>query len=113
MWRSVALRSVLRLLQHRVEHLADELLLRLGQAMDLLQLLFELGGRPTLAPGFGALRADERLHRGVQVLGELRQRLDRNPHGAAFVVGHGLLGDAQHLGQLHLGDALGNQRGRR
>lgn len=64
-WRSVALRSVRRLLQHGVEHLADELLLRLGQAMDLLQLLFKLGGGTTLALGFGGLRADERLHRGL------------------------------------------------
>jgi hypothetical protein len=42
---------VLRFLQHGVEHLADELLLRLGQAMDLLQLLLQtLTERPEELP---------------------------------------------------------------
>ena len=93
-----------RLLQHGVEHLHDEALLRLGQCGDALDLPLQLRHRPALG-GLG-LFADQFLDADAEQRGQSRQVRDRHATLAAFVGGDGLLRDAELFGELNLRDAL-------
>lgn len=87
------------LLQHRVEHLRDGALLGDGESADLFELELNLRRGPAFAGAALGARADQIFHGGLQRLGQLRERLDRDAGDAALVVRHCLLGDAEFFGQ--------------
>jgi hypothetical protein len=81
------------LLQHRVEHLHDEALLRLRQCRDLFQLLLQLRRGAALAGALGR-RADQRFDADAELVSQGRQRAGQQAQAAGLVVGQGLLGYA-------------------
>ena len=91
--------------QHRVNDLADELLLRLRQAAQLFKLLLQLRCRPTLAR-LGRF-ADQFLDAGTQRLGQQRQGGHRNASASDLERCDLLLRDADDLAQLRLGEVVG------
>ena len=88
-----------------IDHLHDESLLRLRQAVDAFDLLQELGRGSAL----GALRllADQFFHRDGECAGKPGQERGGHPMAADLVGGDDLLGDAQLVGELGLGHAEG------
>lgn len=89
----------------RVENLTDGALLGLGQRFDLLQLLRDLRLWPALTGAACGGHADQFFDRHLQHAGDGGQHRRGDASGAAFVVGHGLLSDAQFLGEVGLGEA--------
>lgn len=90
--------------EYRVDNLADELLLCLGQAAELFQLLLQLRRRPALAR-LGRF-ANEFFDAGSQRLGQQRQGRDRHASAAGLERGDLLLGHADQFAQLCLGEVL-------
>jgi hypothetical protein len=91
-----------------VEHGEDDSLLGLGKTADALELALELGGGATLAGGLGggwADDADEDVGGDVKEVGELGDEGHGETEAADFVVGQGLLGDAEVGGDGLLGEA--------
>lgn len=101
-----SLAAGLLLLQHGIDHLHHEALLGLGQAGDAFELLLQLRCRPALAGASCGRHADQVLDGDAERACQQRQQRDRHPALPALVGGDGLLGDAQGLGQLHLGQSL-------
>lgn len=91
---------------NRIQHLRDGLLLGLGQRFDELKLLRHLGLWPAFAGAALGGDTEHVLHAGARGIGQRRQRRNRHAPRAALVGGDGLLRDAEHVGQLHLGQAL-------
>jgi DNA primase len=88
-----------------VEHLHHDKLLGLGKVTDAVDLLLEPGRGSALA--FGPhLQAQELVHGHAQHLGEEGKHGGRKAQATALVVGEGLLGDAQAVGDLLLGEVL-------
>jgi hypothetical protein len=87
-----------------VEHFADEALFGFGQSLHTFELLLQLGRRPALA-GLGRF-GDERFDADAEGLRDHGQGRDLDASPPDFIGGDGLLGDAERLGQLHLGDAV-------
>lgn len=92
-----------------IEHVADELLARLGQTRDGIELLFEARDRP--APGAARRRGvragepvigDQGVNGDVEHLGEAGEQGDGHAALAELVEGELRLRDAQRLGELHL-----------
>lgn len=101
--------------ENRVQHARDGAPFGLGWRSDLFELLLLLRRRPTLAGGAPGRRADQLFDGDPQHPGDGGQHGDRDAGGAALVMGHGLLGDAQFLGQVGLREAerlasLGDRR---
>ena len=88
--------------EHGIEDFGDDALADLGECADAFELLLNFRGWAAFAGGFGGGAADQVFDGGVERLGREGERGDA--HAAAFVVGHGLLGDAEDSGEFDLGD---------
>ena len=75
-----------------------------GQLLHLFELLLDFAGGPAFA-GFG-LAVDQLFDTDTQGLSNDRQHRDLNAPPPGLVGGDGLLGHAQGLGHLHLGNAV-------
>ena len=103
----MAYRLSVGLRQHRVDDLADQLLLGLGQSAEWFELLLRSGRRPALAGTARGRGADEFLDGDAEGVGQRRQHRDGHAALAALVGGDGLLADVEPFRQLDLGQALG------
>lgn len=82
--------------EHAIEHLHDDLLLGLGQLVESLDLLLQQRRAAALAGA--ALQAEQLV--GIDAVEPGERRHDGHWHtgGADLVVGEGLLGDAELIG---------------
>ena len=91
--------------QHRVDDLHDELLLGAWQLVDAIHLLLQLGRGAALGCCLAVVgELGFRCH--TQALGDLGKLGDGNAPAPGLVGVHGLLRDADQLGQLRLRDVL-------
>lgn len=93
-------RISLRSLQNRLQHLADEFLLRFGKLADLLNLALQLGSRATFATWLGFL--DEFSDRNPQCLGKRAKKRKRDSTATDFVGSNRGLVESEKLAQIAL-----------
>lgn len=86
-----------------IKHLADELLLGLGQGLYAFELPLELGCRPALAGAAPDRRANGFFDANAEPFGQGGQRSSEQTQPPSLVVCEGLLGDTEVFGQLRLG----------
>lgn len=94
--------------QHVIEHFGDELLFGAGQAGDGVELLFEAGGGTALAgQAHGGLAEKNLVERQIEQFGQAREQGRADADSPDLVMGEGLLGDAEGIGEgLLAGAAL-------
>ena len=101
-----AARSASVLGDHGIQKSGDDLLFGPGQMGDGIELLFEPGGRATLAgQADGGLTGQYLVERQVEQLDHARKHGGTDADTSDLVVGQRLLGDAEGIGKLHLRQA--------